>query len=630
MKHEGSGHSLISLAQEVAGGYASALDLSGERPDITSSGLYDEKNESGHVLEGLNVGARPSSYYDGEKPGTVVSFSYEPLADEDYGYASILVNRDGSTEYIEGDSSSTEPLHERIDGFYDVAKEAVVRAMRQARDRALERGSVYSALKPLRYNGANVEKISDSPIDVIEKLPDSLCSDLAEAGIGIGHRISVREGDADYYVSAPFYDTGAHRPHVVILHEEEGVTVPRVYYRSGSQAVWRWLPAKVNSWYSKGSGEQTLDVPIAVQKALDTLYADSGSSAAVTSGDGTSSVGRVVRAIVPHVSGVSGELSVKQMPECEYFSEVDVSKEVNGTDVYAPVYPNFTQKVDTWRANSEVYGEVWHDVFLSNDGTIRYQMSHNANGMAWLAHVEPTNLELRPTLNSNSIILTGREAATPAYEYGSNKSPSGGSFFGVGEPHPQFDEYVDVFTSFLSSNSLIDRYYRTIPDDHFPWKTRFKDIPNWPGLRAMIDGALAEGDQSLLELYQVEVEHAISAAAGKLSERETITATVKDVLRFLDEIVCGLSLDNTPTMDSTLVEHPYELTGGIFSVVPFDNPAVVAKLTLLRELGFAETHREIEKYNPDLTRAYYVSERFPDTYVYEFTPDGVMGIGPQL
>lgn len=206
--------------------------------------------------------------------------------------------------------------------------------------------------------------------------------------------------------------------------------------------------------------------------------------------------------------------------------------------------------------------------------------------------------------------------------------------------HPTL-HYADYFTHGIANSPVIDLYYKTIPDEHFPWKSTFKGVPNWAGMRLVLhkeyDDISAYYSDDYITPYDTELTAALIAAAAVLPEHQTISETYNQLQRILYEINWRTRPDDfTPPLSAPMSgdTEPDTLdvdNGGIFSVEQFDSPVVVGKLELLKQLGYKEVSMETEVHNPDLTRVFLQSDAYPEaTYVYEFTPEGVMSITPKL
>lgn len=541
---------------------------------------------------------------------------------------SYAIHHNGSPLLIDGNASAPE-LQRRIDDFYDIASGIINRAQHEVYRRQFEKKKLKESLQQI-----TVEEIEQGQYDDIFDYHDSpkaqrLKESLREHKLKIIGRQVIRQDESPYYFSEPFISAKKHRPHVLLLHEEAGQIVPRIYYRSGSQLSWRWLPAKIGNWYFKGQSEHALDVPIVVQKSLDTVFSYLDRPREIRA----NSQNNPIQIIVPHFNEAE-TIRAYAMPATKYFSEQLPSEELSeGTnyDHTSPSAPNYDKKIDGWKTTSDVYGNTWIDVYHSNDGTIAYQIAHNSDGMAWVVHAEPTSTEIRPTLNADPCFRLGSILETPAFEY-RNNAFTGATKPMQGHAHHKYAEYSDSFTYGIANHPLISMYYQTIPDDHFPWKTRFKDVPNWPAMRDFINAIEATASpENVRKKYAYELEKALAMAAKGLTKNQSIAACANQLWSLLMNLDDTYYSDSTPLDTTPTAISEADSPGGIFSVKPFEHPEVIGKLELLRQLGYTETERQIERHNPNLTRVLMSSSRFPDRqYVYEYTPEGVMNISAML
>jgi hypothetical protein len=99
-----------------------------------------------------------------------------------------------------------------------------------------------------------------------------LTSRLKDAKLTPKHSMQIAEGTTLHLSDA--YWSGSH--HAVVAYiERDGKVFPYSYYLSGSQGVWRLLPAwKMREgvkWHVKSRNEAQLNLPLPVQKALASL-----------------------------------------------------------------------------------------------------------------------------------------------------------------------------------------------------------------------------------------------------------------------------------------------------------------------------------------------------------------------
>jgi hypothetical protein len=94
---------------------------------------------------------------------------------------------------------------------------------------------------------------------------------------GLVPKYKIRIGDLAVWFSSSGYELGEGRIAVVAYVEKQGRVIARSYYRSNSQGIWRYLPDYMIDekgeiiWYGKGYSEESIALPIVIQKALSEI-----------------------------------------------------------------------------------------------------------------------------------------------------------------------------------------------------------------------------------------------------------------------------------------------------------------------------------------------------------------------
>lgn len=322
---------------------------------------------------------------------------------------------------------------------------------------------------------------------------------LKEEGLLPKHKIRI--GDSVVWFSSSGYELDEGRVAVVAYVKKEGKVTARSYYRSNSQGVWRYLPDYTMSedgeinWYGKGHSEESITLPIVMQKALS----------------------EITREDIP-------VLKLKKNPDFifagtaqkfgkeggEYYREIEASPRRLEGGFYAErgktppeqirlspeQSPDFSKLLTSWEQKTSVYGQVAVEVFPSRDGALKFMFCKDAAGRVWIGGVED-NSETQSTGLKKSWI-EGGDLATPAFEYKTGRTDQTG---GYGNDRMRNGPYVDMYENYIKKIPIIQEYLKA-STAHQPEK-RPTPIPQVER-RGTIGGA-----QSFAELYQ-----AIEQAGG--------------------------------------------------------------------------------------------------------------------
>lgn len=234
-----------------------------------------------------------------------------------------------------------------------------------------------------------------------------------------------------------------------------GETVARTFYRSNSQGVWRYLPTytmkdnQINH-YNKGYGEESVTLPAELQIALSDLSKPGAQILNVKNPDlifaGTAreknNMGTFFSDTQPIPIRLSGEFyspdpDGKIAPENVRFSNPDQA-------------PNFATPITSWKQNTQLYGQVDTEVYLSNDGALRYLFCRDSQGRAWVGGVEAASGEIKSTGTKDTWVNAG-DLTTPPFEYTAYAS-------GYGNNAKRNGSYVDMFDNYLSKIPVIREY----------------------------------------------------------------------------------------------------------------------------------------------------------------------------
>ena len=291
-----------------------------------------------------------------------------------------------------------------------------------------------------------------------------LTPEVLEKG-GLGPRFLLEIGGVRIALSKVF-KADVHEAAIAYVKFDTGVKV-RGYYRSNSQGMWRYLADYVGgdgmiSWYGVGFNEESLTLPLKLQKALD-MAAEHGihelpkSNMAFFLGATAKrfkskeeykklvAEGRMSGAYYEEVSrkpaydfGVLGP--VKHPPQ-----SVDVSPELS---------PDFRNEIDHYSVTTDMYGRITLRQFPSIDDTLRFVICEVTDAVSgekkvWIGGIE-VNSPITSTGLKREWVSTG-DVCTPLYEY---YTMAGSYGVDVGRK----DGYLSMWEKYLKFVPIIRRY----------------------------------------------------------------------------------------------------------------------------------------------------------------------------
>jgi hypothetical protein len=359
----------------------------------------------------------------------------------------------------------------------------------------------------------------------------------------------------------------------------------QLFYLSNSHGVWRWAPAKDpnnNGHICKGQDEQAMTLPRALQHSLHHILDTSDTSSGEPSKDILSQLvpdyDRTDPTTHPAASGAFMEYQLR--PDLPFQQ------------------PDFENRIDAWEFDSDVYGHVFVDVFLSADGKYEYALGHNKDGLAWPLYAASTD----PVVRSQGLVrdayvsLEGLQANYGAYEYMNNVPPSLSRTY---LPRSGSNlNYVNIFGAYLANVPLIANYYPTIPRVHIEWSNLlppdvkltsfyYRNVGRLSVVRQ--DPGLLHATVQLCEAAQ-QMEPAEQQAL--LGHQRYFESSIRQAIRDAHE------------GPATLTEL-YE--------IPVGSPAMAAFEAYLRLFEFETVGHATEKHDPDVTYETMRSPLYPTT-----------------
>jgi hypothetical protein len=236
--------------------------------------------------------------------------------------------------------------------------------------------------------------------------------------------------------------------------------VARTFFLSQSQGVFRLLrrykfevvdgQEKV-TWNDKGYSEDSLFLPLALQKALAQASHDLQEIAANVK-------------LVYYGTTVSADLGddyEREMDAAPYKLKGDFYPRTKHQHVApeAAVFadpaeiPDFNNLVDSWCWRSGSYGQVTSYTYHSNNHAIDYLFQIDGRSRAWIGGLELANNTLTTTGLWKSWVLSG-DLTTPPWEY---YLPQKGidQTGGFGDQSLRLGSYVDMYANYLSKLAVI-------------------------------------------------------------------------------------------------------------------------------------------------------------------------------
>lgn len=257
------------------------------------------------------------------------------------------------------------------------------------------------------------------------------------------------------------------RPAVLAFTDYDGKITPRTFYVSRSQGVWRYLPGYEDEedgsmLLHKGKGEDSLNLPIALQKSLAIIGEKAGdamivppSGIAKTVFYGTTA-GKPDEAEISHFDAVNATgskyggayIGLKAVRDDEY-AEFKGPGDIKLRDDLAAKNPDFSKVSDSWELHNDLYWKIRSTVVPSEDGQWNYLFCTDHEGRSWIGQIEVADSPIRPTTLQSHYVSAGAIAA-PAYEYATQAGD-----YGDGVPRGR---YIDVYKNFLSKTPLISAF----------------------------------------------------------------------------------------------------------------------------------------------------------------------------
>jgi len=267
----------------------------------------------------------------------------------------------------------------------------------------------------------------------------------------LGPKYKIKLGDYTVWLSSA-YELGSGRIAVVSYIEKDGEITAYSYYRSDSQGVWRFLPdytIKENGkikWVGKGYGEESVTLPIELQKTLSTITKEKikpkRNPGFIFAGT-AKRFGREFKGYYNEVESSPKKLNGNFYPK---YNEKTPPEQMVLADNESP---DFSKLITSWEQETALYGKITIEVFPSKDGGLKYMFCSNSSGKIWIGGIQ-NNSKIQ-SMGLGETWVDGGDLTTPAFEY----KDLAGNF---GNDREKIGPYVDMFENYLSNIQVIREY----------------------------------------------------------------------------------------------------------------------------------------------------------------------------
>ncbi len=319
--------------------------------------------------------------------------------------------------------------------------------------------------------------------------------DLDAAGLGPQYKLEI-DGKSILF-SDPYQVSRGRTAYVAYVpNERNDRYVARTFYLSNSQGVWRYLPSYLSDgadgvdWYDKGMSEQSINAPIAMQEALNSILVSRATPPIVPPGNPNfyfAGTAREIGKIAEERANITYRVEVDATPVSlpGTFEASAQERRANGAKL-APeniqfsdpqAAPDFSEgPIETWQQQTSLYGNITMEIYESQDKNYRYMLCRDVKDRVWVGGIEDKSAVTSVGVRKSWI--QGGDLMTPAYEYTSQ--------VGRQEYANQRDRngnYVDMYANYISKIPMIRDYnaVRAARDQASPENDGSTPQPEEPG-----------------------------------------------------------------------------------------------------------------------------------------------------
>ena len=287
--------------------------------------------------------------------------------------------------------------------------------------------------------------------------------------VGLVPTYYLEMGGAEVALS-PAFKVDVHEAVIAYVRLNNQIKV-RGYYRSNSQAMWRFLADYVGgdgaiAWYGVGFNEESLTLPMRFQKELN-FVSSRGllDIPGVNTGFFLGGTAKRYRSKEEYA-----QLVAENRMDSDYYKEMEHEPRLNfgvlsaekhppfSVDIEGEYEPNFRKQLDHYTMTTEMYGKVTVRQFPSVNDELRYlvcEVGKRDEKKAWIGTIE-VNAPMTSVGLTAGWVSSG-DICTPLLEY---QTMTGG--YGVADGRT--DGYESMWEKYLSQMPIIKKYLYTWRD----------------------------------------------------------------------------------------------------------------------------------------------------------------------
>lgn len=291
---------------------------------------------------------------------------------------------------------------------------------------------------------------------------------LGQVGLNPEYKMSLNP-EVNIAFSKVFKTQGDHDAVIAYVHTTKGDKVVS-YYRSNSQGGWRYLPDYAGDegdpystgidWFGKGYSEESLNLPIATQAALEIISAQPHvqqnqdnpfNSNFVFAGTAKRYEDRVDYQQAKLKGKLRGDhyAEVSSTPTYRFGTLSHDKRPPAELDLTGPSAPDFQKSDRTYQFQASLYGPVTSEHYRSQNNQLLWTFNHNQSGQAWIG-----GIEVNSPISSAGLHTEWAQAGdygTPLFEYQSQDG-------GYGDHFNRRGDYVNMWDKYLSQMPIIRKY----------------------------------------------------------------------------------------------------------------------------------------------------------------------------
>ena len=300
----------------------------------------------------------------------------------------------------------------------------------------------------------------------------SLTSDeLKKRGLEPKHRVKVRDVIiwlSDYFIH--------HKRKFVIGYVIKDRRVKaRTYYVSNSQCMWRYLPDYEDigydfGWYGKGRDEESLNVPVPLQKALSEIHNQIAIGKSFSAGIIMGTAHKIPEEVVLSVRQTGNTQEYIKNGKGDYWTETEDGITLKGIphdsktrpspeelELSHDDSPDFSRLLARWKLENENYSEVTIEAFPSKNGNYIFMFCRDKLNRVWIGGIDYES-PIESTGLRKYWVKTGN-LTTPAYEYLVMSDDYGNEELAIKRLDGDI-RYIDMYKNYLSKIPVIRDYVK--------------------------------------------------------------------------------------------------------------------------------------------------------------------------